>query len=253
MLYIRLAGMEKYVGSVGSTKEKLILFKNGNMKTKDTWHMLFKQWPDHGRNWGENQLFTELGVYQLGWDSIVFGHIADGKFVLSQCEASTGNFEHCSVDSIVTRAVDTCTVIFLQQGNNFLYAHFNKSKSAGMFEKIELYFTSHEQVHGLCSLINEEESADFLKEIQAVYDNKVVVFERKIYDEGQTISHDGHFEIGLYIANGSVEAYGDITTLNDFGGNNYERPSILFNNTVGLINRQSGDKEAKIGGVSCRI
>ncbi len=185
----------------------------------------------YGYNFDENIMGS---VFQLGWDSVVMLVGQSGKLQIVKAEyLDNGQFKEVEgakdlrFDMVMTRAVDTCTFIHLNQGNKHVLCHLDsdteqktdvrglklKELSDGlnggsafvtMIKGEEYYInqlTGQTKITAKCRTINN------LSYIRKKIPEKVEFYESC----ADIINNFGHLEIGLKVTDTGVQLYGDVT------------------------------------------
>ena len=222
----KLYGMGKYAAEWGlSSAEDIVKYEGGYLKGQGRYNMcaLFQVLPENNHHWGSNDILDEGDgnvVAQLGWESALKAvQQQDGTFKIeSATYAQSGNendvtgiFKNKAVTHILTRAVDTCTFLWLRQGGNVVMAHFNYRQINFFKTIIEGYLDENASVdEGFISYCEDELKCDEVyNDFLGQFKNKLHVFKRR--ERGESVAHSSHFEAGIYIKDGGIEMFGDIT------------------------------------------
>lgn len=169
----------------------------------------------------------DMTAFQLGWDSVVMVEEKAGNLEILSIEHFSGGsfvditeqFNPSHYHTVVTRAVDFCTFIYLNKGNKHILIHFDSYSDARANKLKEI---SEEMIGGnvFISLIPEEKK--YLEIIaKAGIKNYVMlrsVDNARTYPEGvpecmKAINFNifGHLEIGLTVYEGNTFLFGDVT------------------------------------------
>lgn len=224
----KLYGMNNYAVQMGLTStDNLVRYEADCLKAQGEYNMraLFKVLPENNHRWGRNDILNEGDgniVSQLGWESALkVVRQPDGTFnIKSATYAQNGNendvteiFNKNAVTHILTRAVDTCTFLWLRQGDNIVMAHFNYRQINFFKSIIEGYLDENTSVNegfiSYCEVdaIYREGYSNFLAQLGG----NVSVFRRN----AKELAHSSHFEAGICIKDGNIEMFGDITDFSD--------------------------------------
>ncbi len=152
----------------------------------------------------------------LGWDCVAKFEKTNEGFILKYIKILS-DYENSSVldklyKQVVTRAVDTCTFVYLECGNQIVLAHFSSTKNDVVMEEIKKILPdTGERVTGICSYIKVEKNENFYHKLLASYANQAIL---PVIRDGLTaeVRYYGHFEIGIYLNDqNETELFGDVT------------------------------------------
>lgn len=163
---------------------------------------------------------------QLGWDSVAVFYKNNGglqlKSVTTRNESRDKDKNGTIYPFVVTRSVDTCTVVVLQSDTEVLFAHLDKQDLSWGVEDIKKAMPEGSVITGMCSKIirkrDETLTSDGLKiytvndfgdDLGKFYGAKIKFVNRHI--NGDLNSYCGHFEFGIRLVNNEVVIFGDIT------------------------------------------
>ncbi len=160
----------------------------------------------------------DFDVMQLGWGTVAKFMVTDEGFVLSYIKICNESKHKSTVTAndlfgqVVTRAVDTCTFVYLQSGDTVVLAHLDSDEHTEGLQAIMALMPKTNKVVGFCSFIENDPGIpvkrEFCNELKKLYGDGIKFCDRA------TIGYlyYGHFEIGMYLNDDkAVDLFGDIT------------------------------------------
>ncbi len=206
----RLEGLNSVFGNLRYERDKLITDSVRGVKSI---RCAFKVTDGYHRNTVEANSKKDL---VLGWDCVAKFEKTNEGFILKYIKILSG-YENSSVldkiyEQVVTRAVDTCTFVYLECGNQIVLAHFSSTKNDVVMEEIKKILPdTGENVTGICSYVKSEKNLNFYRKLLDSYANQAIlpVIRDGLNDEAK---YYGHFEIGIYLNDqNETELFGDVT------------------------------------------
>ncbi len=197
-------------------------------------------------------------AYQLGWDSfIALRHEGEHLKIIEVMQKEGKEFKNVSgpdvlkpFDVVVTRAVDTCTFIYVNNGDMHYMFHLDKCDET----RANFLVTKLKEIGGreaLISLVRENQKyvkcfAGTGMATQVVvrsvnnFDTLPQKLKEPFASDPDQINIYGHFEIGIHASEGRVALFGDLT--NRWRGD-FQTPYYRFygitelHNAIDLLHR----------------
>lgn len=206
----RLENLDEYFGKLCYTEDNLLSLEgNGKDQAQDIVTAFTKGGEDYcseTRQIGEDLL--------LGWDIVALFERQDTGFNFKECKLFNSYQQSAKCDRIykqvVTRAVDSCTFVMLQCGDNIVMAHLNgRNLEDGLKQIKSLLKADGKEVTGVCTSLNDVVRMDFCRKLKREYGDYIKFIIR--HNKEAMEPYYGHFELGVYLKEDKEpELFGDI-------------------------------------------
>ena len=203
--------------NVNYDENRIILNRDGDKSHPQNIGQIFKAF---GQLYLSNSVAID-GNMRLGWNAVAKFSKRGAGFVLDNIVQLTYDAKVCPgnaviYNQIVTCAVDTCTFVMLECGNDIVVAHLDGNKSLEGLKIIkECIPLDRKGVNGICSYVLKTSSVKVktqLVEELGKYGPGLKICRRDDLPEEQNFLYYGHLEMGIYVKDDfKTELFGDLT------------------------------------------